>query len=62
MSTMFTDRDRFYFGTANDILVIERCNTAYLLRYPRYQAHLNPKRIPHAVTRELSWLLKKTIS
>lgn len=30
MSTVFTDRDRFYFGTANDILVIERCNTAYL--------------------------------
>ena len=49
-----------YILSLSDVLVMERGKTAYLHWHSRYQAHQNSKRKSHKITRELSWLLKKT--
>lgn len=49
-----------YTISLNEFLVIERGKIDYLHWHSCYQAHQNSKRKSHKITRELSWLLKKT--
>lgn len=52
----------FYIHFFNDVLLIERGKSAYLHQCLWYQGLIIPKGKSHKITRELLWLLKKTIA